>query len=218
MTNTATALHLETPIDPAAFPPPSAWAPASPIAFNTDWQGKNPDPQRETEVRLLWTPTTLYLRFHARFRNITVFPDAPPNGRRDHLWDRDVCEVFLQPNSSDTRTYKEFEVSPNSFWIDLHIAPNEKHDLQSGLRRQVRVDPAEKQWEAILAIPISSLVETENFDPAAAWKVNFYRVEGSAEPRFYSAWIPTNTPTPNFHVPQAFGTLIFSKPRAAQNQ
>jgi len=29
------------------------------------------------------------------------------------------------------------------------------------------------------------------------------------EPRFYSAWSPTMTPTPNFHVPEAFGHLVF---------
>ena len=43
----------------------------------------NADPERETEVRLLWTPESLFVRFHARFRVITVFPDAEPNGRRD---------------------------------------------------------------------------------------------------------------------------------------
>jgi Carbohydrate-binding family 9 len=53
----------------------------------------------------------------------------------------------------------------------------------------------------------------EHFDPAATWKVNFYRVEGTAEPRFYSAWRPTKTPAPNFHVPEEFGDLVFAKPR-----
>jgi alpha-galactosidase len=42
------------------------------------------------------------------------------------------------------------------------------------------------------------------------WRVNFFRVEGAAEPRFYSAWRPTNTPKPNFHVPEAFGALVFT--------
>jgi len=42
------------------------------------------------------------------------------------------------------------------------------------------------------------------------WRVNFFRVEGATEPRFYSAWRPTNTPKPNFHVPEAFGALVFT--------
>lgn len=177
------------------------------ISFSHDWQGKHGDPQRETEVRLLWTRDALYLRFLAHYRSITVFPDAEANGRRDKLWERDVVEVFLQPAGADARRYKEFEVSPNGFWIDLDIAPGEKHDLKSGLRRRVSVDEKSKTWRAELALPMKSL--TARFDPAAAWCVNFFRVEGAGEPRFYSAWRPTETPVPNFHVPEAFGQLVF---------
>src|SRR5208282_5431306 len=118
--------------------------------------------------------------------SITVFTDAEPNGRRDQLWDRDVAEVFLQPAGSDPRRYKEFEVSPNGLWIDLDIAPGEKRDLQSGLKRRVKVDQKTKTWKAELELPMKSL--TVHFDPAAAWRVNFFRVEGAREPRFYSAW------------------------------
>lgn len=193
--------------DAEEFPSLVAWEQAKALRFCADWQGRNADPARETEVRLLWNPDTLYLRFRAKYRVITVFPDAEPNGRRDQLWDRDVAEVFLQPAPSHPRHYKEFEVSPNGFWIDLDIAAGEKHDLKSGMRRRVCLDQTSKTWVAELALPIKCLVE--DFDPAATWKVNFYRVEGASEPRFYSAWRPTRSPAPNFHVPEAFGRLVF---------
>jgi alpha-galactosidase len=209
MSNARTAVAvqmLELP-DEDGFPTFSAWGRSATIRFNANWRGENADPERETEVKLLWTPEWIYLRFQARFRVITVFPDAEPNGRRDQLWDRDVAEVFLQPEPSQLRRYKEFEVSPNGFWIDLDIAPGEKHDLKSGLRRRVVLNQAVKTWVAELALPMKSLVD--RFDPAATWRVNFYRVEGPAEPRFYSAWKPTGTAVPNFHVPEAFGELVF---------
>jgi alpha-galactosidase len=197
---------LELP-DADGFPTFFAWGRSAKLRFDTDWRGENADPERETEVKLLWTPEWLFLRFQSRFRVITVFPDAEPNGRRDQLWDRDVAEVFLQPDPSQLRRYKEFEVSPNGFWIDLDIAPGEKHDLNSGLRRRVVLNEAAKTWIAEMALPMKCLVEC--FDPEATWKANFYRVEGAAEPRFYSAWEPTRTAVPNFHVPEAFGELIF---------
>ncbi len=193
--------------DAEGFPAAGAWEIALPIRFDRDWQGKNSDPQRETEVRLLWTNEAVFLRFLARYRSITVFADAEAGGRRDQLWDRDVAEVFLQPSGSDARRYKEFEVSPNGLWIDLDIAPGEKRDLQSGLRRRVKVDEKRKTWIAELALPMKSL--TLRFDPSAGWRVNFFRVEGASEPRFYSAWRPTGTPAPNFHVPEHFGKLLF---------
>ncbi len=208
--STAVARKFTASIDATGFPPARAWEPAVPIRFNADWQGKNADPQRATEVLLLWTATTLYVKFVAQYRDISVFPDADPNGRRDKLWDRDVAEVFLQPDSSDLRRYKEFEVSPNGFWIDLDITDGPLQDLKSDLRRRVSIDEHAKTWTAELAIPMKSLLP--HFDPRTAWRVNFYRVEGPSEPRFYSAWRPTNTPQPNFHVPEQFGYLKFELP------
>jgi alpha-galactosidase len=205
---TAVAVRMTEPADAEGFPTPASWEAARSVRFDTDWQGKNADPERETEVRMLWTADTLYLRFRSKYRVITVFSDAEANGRRDQLWDRDVAEVFLQANPSEPRRYKEFEVSPNGMWIDLDIAPGEKHDLKSGLRRRVVLSETAKTWVAELALPMKSLVE--RFDPAANWRMNFYRVEGEREPRFYSAWQPTGTAVANFHVPEAFGKLVFA--------
>jgi len=211
---TAIAARMSGRAGADGFPELSSWEATGSIRFQADWQGKNADPERETEVRLLWTRETLFLRFRAKYHVITVFADAEPNGRRDQLWDRDVAEVFLQSNESDRRRYKEFEISPNGMWIDLDIAPGEKHDLKSALRRRVTLNEASKTWIAELALPMKSLVE--RFDPAASWRVNFFRVEGAREPRFYSAWQPTGTPAPNFHVPEAFGKLIFADSAAAK--
>lgn len=211
----AVAVQMAGPGDAEGFPRPSSWERAVPLRFDADWQGKNADAARETEVRLLWTTESLFLRFRAKYRTITVFPDAERNGRRDQLWNRDVAEVFLQPDGSNLRRYKEFEVSPNGFWIDLDIAPGEKHDLKSELRRRVVRNEAQKIWIAELAIPLKCLVA--RFDPAATWRVNFYRVEGAKEPRFYAAWRPTGTAVPNFHVPEAFGELVFTTEQGRPN-
>ncbi|MGA9528098.1 MAG: carbohydrate-binding family 9-like protein [Terriglobales bacterium] len=183
------------------------WREAPPIAFNADWQGLNFDPARQTEVRALWTPGILYLRFECRYRELFVFDDSDANGRRDHLWDRDVAEAFLQPDPSRPRYYREFEVSPNGMWIDLDIFPGGLSELKSGLHRSVWLDEERKMWAAELAIPMCAL--TSSFDAATVWRANFYRVEGKQEPRFYSAWQPTGTAQPNFHVPEAFGKMRF---------
>ena len=190
--------------------PAAEWQKARPIVFCSDWQGKNPDEQRETQVRVLWSSQTLYLRFECRYRELHVFADSDPNGRRDHLWDRDVAEAFLQPDPARERYYREFEVSPNGMWIDLDIFPGGLADLKSSLKKSVILDENEHRWTAELAIPMKAL--TRNFDPKAIWRANFYRVEGTKEPRAYMAWQPTGTAEPNFHVPRAFGRLRFAEP------
>jgi alpha-galactosidase len=190
--------------------PAAEWQTARPVVFSADWQGQNADAARETRVRALWSRQTLYLRFECRYRELFVFEDSDPNGRRDGLWDRDVAEAFLQPDPSRPPYYKEFEVSPNGMWVDLDIFPGGRSNLQSGMRRSVVLDEASHVWQAELAIPMKAL--TAAFDPQATWRVNFYRVEGRQEPRHYLAWQPTHSERPNFHVPAAFGRMRFAMP------
>jgi alpha-galactosidase len=204
---TAIALRLNEKSDAEGFPSRSAWEKAPATRFERDWMGENADPQRATEVRLLWTPDALFIRFHCAYRSITVFPDARADGWRYELWDRDVAETFLQPDSSDAFKYTEFEVSPNGNWIDLAVSHGKIEELHSGLRRRVVMDEKGKTWAAELAIPMKSL--TGKFDPKSPWRANFFRIEGEKELRFYSAWSPTRSPKPNFHVPSAFGVLEF---------
>jgi alpha-galactosidase len=230
-TDTIVARRVDRRFSLDAAAPGPAWQSADGVVFSSDWQGHNADPALETKVQLLWFPGTeaggqdmgsarrpsenhaaaLYLRFECRYRELFVFEDCEPNGWRDHLWDRDVAEAFLQPgdgqNSRPANTYSEFEIAPNGMWIDLDISPQGRRDLKSGLSRSVHVDRERKIWMAELAIPLQALVPA--LDANISWRANFYRIEGSSEPRRYLAWQPTGTPQPNFHVPRAFGILRF---------
>src|SRR5262245_59532324 len=210
-TGTAIALALTGTLDKDGFPRASAWGHAQPVRFDADWQGKNGDPDRSTEVRLLWTNETLFLRFECHYRELTTFADSDRDGRRYQLWDRDVAEVFLQPDPASPHHYWEFEVSPNGMWIDLDIdldkQPGHRGNPQSGMKSRVHLDEKQKTWTAEVALPLRTLAS--NFNPRTDWRVNFFRVEGPTEPRFYSSWRATNTPKPSFHVPEAFGKLSF---------
>ena len=53
----------------------------------------------------------------------------------------------IRRSPADIRNSKS---APNGFWIDLDIAPGEKRDLNSGLRRRVSLDEAAKTWVAEL--------------------------------------------------------------------
>jgi hypothetical protein len=205
------AAHIGHEIAVNAVPPAVEWQLANPITFSSDWRGKNPDPLVETEVRVLWSEQNLYIRFNCRYRELYVFDDSDPNGRRDHLWERDVAEVFLQPTASLGGHYMEFEVSPNGMWVDLDIFPGGRSDLKSGVKCSAALNELERMWQAEMTIPLKAL--TESFNPCESWRVNFYRVEGHKEPRTYLAWQPTHTREPNFHVPEAFGGLRFAARR-----
>src|SRR6267142_5295769 len=151
---TAHALRLKEGLGQKGFPAAAAWKRAPAIRFERDWRGEQADVQRATEVRLLWNEQTLFLQFLAHYRELHVFSDARADGWRDELWERDVAEAFLQPVAGDARVYKELEVSPNGYWIDLNIAHGEKEEMHSGLRRRVVQDAQERAWTAELAVPM----------------------------------------------------------------
>lgn len=199
------ASHILSPLDREGLPGISAWAAASPVSFCSDWRGKHPDPQRETEVRLLWSSESLFIRFRCRFRQIFAYEGAV--GRRDQLWTRDVAELFIRTGAADPRHYKEFEISPNGNWLDLDISPGKKSILFCDLKSRVVVESNAPLWTAEMAIPMDCL--SAKFDRRAAWRLNLFRIEGKEPDRFYSAWRPTYTPRPDFHVPEHFGELGF---------
>lgn len=201
------AARLHSSLTAAGLPQTEAWSSANPVRFCADWQGSNVDPERETEVRVLWTPATLFLQFRARYRDLYTYPNQ--NQRQAKLWERDVAEAFLQPPGQTGHNYAEFEISPNGDWLDLAINGGRAVDMSCGMKSRVAIDEAQKLWTAELAIPMTCL--TPNFDPNLRWRVNFFRVEGAEPKRFYSSWRATNTPQPNFHVPEVFAELIFQR-------
>jgi hypothetical protein len=198
------AKKLASSLDKDSLPTTDEWNKAMPVAFCSDWRGENPDPQRETEVRALWSNNYLYLRFCCRYREIYVYEGG--NSRRDQLWMRDVAEVFIHRAADELRRYREFEISPNGDWLDLEINAGEKFILMCNMKSRVIRDP--EKWIAELALPMETL--TSEFNPEEIWRLNLFRIEGAEPNRFYSAWRSTNTPKPNFHIPERFGELLFA--------
>lgn len=156
-------------------------------------------------MRLLWTRESLFVRFQCRYRQIYTYEGAAQ--RRDRLWLRDVAEIFIRTGEEDPRRYKEFEISPNGDFLDLDIGPGRKTILFCDIRCRAAVDSAAHVWTGEMAVPMGCL--TPKFDPRKIWALNLFRIEGKEPERFYSAWRATHTPQPNFHVPEAFGKLLF---------
>jgi hypothetical protein len=190
--------------DASGLPSTIAWNQATPVTFCSDWRGENSDPKRETEVRLLWSNHRLYVRFCCLYREIYV--NDKPGGRCDELWLKDVAEIFIQRGADELRHYREFEVSPNGDWLDLDINHGQKSFLMCDLKSRVVCNG--ESWVAELAIPMDCL--TLEFNSDEIWRLNLFRIEGREPNRFYSAWQPTYTSKPNFHVPERFGELVFA--------
>ncbi len=165
-------------------------------------------------VASLWNDEALFLYFAATFTRLNVNPAFGVGGPCDQLWEFDVVEAFIRPAGADG--YFEFEVSPLNQWLDLHVLEPRRSvdwDWRSQLKSATLVREDEGLWLTALRIPFEPMLKKEaqadRPRPGSTWRLNLFRAAGSEPGRLYFCWRPTLTPDPDFHVPRAFGTLLF---------
>jgi cellulose/xylan binding protein with CBM9 domain len=187
------------------------WNKTQLVKITRYWRGEAAPSHRHVDARILWSTAALHIRFVCHQGEPLVTNDKPQiQSKTMRLWDRDVCEIFIAPDPSIVEKYLEFEVAPTGEWLDVAI------DLTSGKR--------ESDWEFNSQMTTSAKIERDRVTMAMRipwnhwihqpqqgerWRVNLFRCVGKDPNRGYLSWQPTCTPEPLFHVPQAFGWLVF---------
>ncbi len=190
------------------------WREADWATFDHDWSGEKRFPEAETRVASLCTSSHVYFAFRCKYSTLNVFEGEDPSSERWGLWERDVVEVFVNPQPERMNHYYEFEVAPNNQWIDLEIdlekEPFNDAAWDSHFAHATRLDPTNHFWSCELRIPVASMgVKAIRTD--TEWRINFYRADGlgSDTERRLVCWSPVQGETPNFHVPSRFGIIRF---------
>ena len=149
-----------------------------------------------------------------RVLNLFLPPDN--SKARRGLWDRDVVEMFFGDDWENMQHYREFEIAPTADWIDLAIDLDHRganRGWSSGWKTTARFDEKTKTWYAACKIPLKSVSE-KPVKPGTRWRANLYRIDGEGPDarRRFMCWQPTcvTNRDPN-HVPENFGTLVFTK-------
>jgi hypothetical protein len=195
----------------ASYLDDSIWSDCQPIQITKLWNGKDAVAQRHAEARVCWTDEALVTRFVGQQTEELVVSSTPVLDRKTlGLWDRDVCEVFVAPAVSKPERYYEFEASPSGEWVDLGllITPSGREtdwDFASGMTTESSLE----ENQIIVGIKIPWSVALPKPQKGATWRANFFRCISLDPIERYLAWRPTYAPEPNFHVPEAFGTLYF---------
>ena len=205
------AKHLSSDFVPDGNLSKSQWKHAAWVDFDRDPTAKVAHPEVATRVASLWTNKFIYFAFSCRFDSLNTYESEDISKERWELWNRDVVEVFLNPEPKRLPHYYEFEVAPNNQWIDLEIdktkQPFNDAAWNSGFEHATHIDAGTHIWTAEMRIPLSSMNAS---DPKAGttWRVNFFRAAGHGgdEKRIFLAWssIPEGK---TFHVPSRFGIL-----------
>jgi hypothetical protein len=211
MDKTIVAHYVDRPIAESDFDN-QIWEKCRPVAIEHYWSGESAPSSRHAEARICWSEEALHVRFVCNQHEPLIVSSNP---RRDKktlgLWDRDVCEIFVAPDPANTWRYFEFEAAPTGEWVDLGITltPSGREtdwDFASGFSAEAKLE--QERLFVGMRIPWSEAIPRP--EQGEQWRVNLFRCVGPESPDRYLAWQPTRTPEPAFHVPEAFGLLLFN--------
>jgi len=201
---TAHAHHVETgvAIDGEID---DAWKDAAPVSFTADWSGA--ETGIRTSVRFAWSKRALYMLWELDGAGVNVDPSRPVEVERPKLYEEDCVELFLGPDPAERTRYFEVEVGPLGHFLDLSVDRAwKKSDVGWSSNPKIATKIDRDAHKVTIEVALQARDVVAALRPGASLPLGLYRMEGKS-PRRFLAWSPTRTPKPDFHVPEAFGTL-----------
>ena len=192
------------------------WKKAEWVKFDHDAFSPKRFPGSQTAAASFWTPTYVYFAFRCKYATLNIYEGEDPTKEKWGLWNRDVVEVFANPEPQRVNHYYEFEVAPNNQWIDLEIdldkTPFTDAGWNSGFEHATRVDGPKHLWTCEMRIPWRSM-NVQRLEAKAEWRLNFYRADGLGDDtqRRFLSWSPIRGEKRSFHAPTSFGAIRFVK-------
>jgi hypothetical protein len=181
---TTEALPIEEPIRLDGHLDEPAWVLAAPATGFVQREPATGQPASEdTEVRVLYTPTVLYVGIDAHDRQPELVI-AKEMQRDEPLWRDDAVDILLDTFDDDRNAYL-FETNPNGARTDALITDEGRSfNLQWDGVWDVAARRTPTGWCAEVAIPFSTI----RFDPAAkSWGFNVLRyIRRRAEQAFWA--------------------------------
>lgn len=135
------------------------------------------------------------------------------------VWEDSCVEFFMQRKGE--KTYRNFEFNSHGVLVasqreSKDAAAELSEEIMSSIERFATIKHRYKSnrqlsdWTLFAEIPKEAMGFAEDEELSQQLiGANFYKCgDETKEPHFIS-WNPIDTPSPNFHVPQFFGELIF---------
>jgi hypothetical protein len=183
--------------------------------------GKTPTFTPTTEAKVAYDDHNIYLIFRVQdqFVKSTV---TEYNGNVSG----DSCvEFFFSPDENQPLHYFNLEINaggtPLIYYVTKPWTGFTKLDSLSISQIEIahsqpRVVNPEIQkstvWTIEYRVPYSILKKYSNVTipkPGTQWRANFYKTGSQTSNPHYFTWSPVDNPTPNFHLPEFFGTIQF---------
>lgn len=217
MQPTSHFLAYQAPKDHELNPDPNSdfWNHAKGIVLDQSILGESDLPVR-SQARARWTKDYLYLLFWGPYDTLHLKPDPDTHHKTYKLWFYDDFELYLGSNFDNINLYDEFEISPQSEFLDMSIDAtrekpgwNDEYLWDSGMAVKSRIAREKKIWYGEMRIPIAA-IDKRPAKIGNEFRVNIYRLQsaGAEKKIHFLAWQPTGEWNP--HRPKKFGTQELS--------
>jgi len=226
--NTIDSLIYEYSVSKAAFKPEinaiwnkPFWRKTEPVRL-LNYMGEKPSHFPVTEVKLTYDNQNIYVIFRVKDRYVKAIA-KDINGR---VWEDSCVEFFFTPGPDVSRGYFNMEMNCKGiFLINWHKNGNQekghmedsdnKHIIVSFSLKEDVMEEIEKPttWTVEYCIPffvLEKYMEVDRPAPGKVWKANFYKCADKTSHPHWLTWAPVGFPTPQFHLPEFFGTINFN--------
>ena len=183
--------------------------------------GEKPRHHPHVLAKLAWHEDSLYVIFHVEDRYVR----AVARNYQDPVC-RDSCvEFFFTPGCELGLAYFNVEINCGGtllFWwhpqaseaVPVAVEDANKIEIAHTLPKIVAPEiSAPTTWTVEYRLPFAVArkycADARTPAPGVVWRANFHKcADGSSHPHWLT-WSFVDHPTPRFHLPQYFGTLIF---------
>lgn len=204
----------------------SDWATASRLEdFVFTWWKDGDPPQQQTDARLLWDDSYLYVCFVCSDSDIR----ASRTGRDSKVYRDDCVEIFASPEFQNPENYFNLEMNALGEQLDQYRPQGklQRNWNPDGIQIAVTIDgtinepsDTDRRWTLEAAIPFSlfrDVLPKAKPQKGDRWRLNLSRLEDEMVSK--SQWSQGDRNYPRFHHPEYFGTVEFVDPpkgKAAQ--
>lgn len=191
------------------------------VGWNTmgcaNWSGEYPYAPR-AEFRIAWHSTDILLDYRVGERHVRA--GAECDGGR--VWEDSCCEFFCSP--TDDGPY--YNIECNCAGVLLVGAGHGRHlreaapaEVLGGISRWASLGAgtfgtrqAPAQWRLSLVIPVGTFFRHKIGELSGRdFRANFYKCGDSLPEPHFMSWRPVDSPRPDFHRPESFGTVRFAQ-------
>lgn len=210
---------------------------SEPVEINSQWDkepwnrveplhlgnhmGDDPDPRPNVHVKVAYDNDAIYLIYHVEDQYVRCVVDEYQGPVS-----RDSCvEFFFTPGMEVSKGYYNLEINCGGTGlfafqrergvdrVNIPWGVYEAVDVATSMPRIVEPEIEEPvTWTLEVRLPFDILEEYTDFthpESGVEWRANFYKIASGTSHPHYMTWSFVDNPTPQFHLPEFFGTIRF---------